>query len=116
MSIAGSITWLQPPDPHGSVVRVEDHLAAPVASGVFGHDPNRPRKLLLHRDEIDELVSQVMQKGLTLVPLRLYIKDGRAKIELALAVGKKLYDMRETIVRRSAEREMRRVLKSQGKR
>lgn len=67
----------------------------------------RTRKLLMHRKEIDKLIGQTQQKGLTLLPLSLYIKKGRAKVELGLARGKKLHDKRETIKRRDLDREMR---------
>src|SRR5882672_1641658 len=70
------------------------------------HDPERDRKLLLHKREIDRLGSKVSEKGLTLVPLRLYFKDGRAKIELGLARGKKLHDKRATLREREVRREM----------
>ena len=76
------------------------------------HDPTRARKLLLHRKEIRYLWSQVRQKGVTIVPLRVYLKEGRAKVEIALAKGKKLYDKRETIAKRDAEREIERQYKS----
>ena len=82
------------------------------AGGYFQHDPLRPRKLLLHRREIDYLHGQVGQKGLTLVPLRLYLKRGKAKIELGLARGKKLYDKRDTLAARDARREIERALRA----
>jgi SsrA-binding protein len=71
----------------------------------YNHDPVRTRKLLLHRREIEKLIGAVEQKGLTLVPLELYFKDGRAKVALALGRGKKLHDKRETLKRRVSERE-----------
>jgi SsrA-binding protein len=74
-------------------------------------DPKRRRKLLMHKREIDSLAGQIAQKGLTIVPLRLYFNRGRAKVELALARGKKTHDKRETIKRRIAEREMERAMK-----
>jgi len=87
------------------------HIASYDAASYNTHEPLRPRKLLLHRKEIDILAGKVMQRGLTLVPLKLYIKHGVAKIELGVAKGKKVYDKRETIARRDAEREMDRALK-----
>ncbi|HKY04277.1 MAG TPA: SsrA-binding protein SmpB, partial [Blastocatellia bacterium] len=75
------------------------------------HDPKRTRKLLLHRSEIDRLAGRVQEKGLTLVPTRMYLKQGRVKIELAVAKGKKLYDKRETERRREADREARKAIK-----
>jgi SsrA-binding protein len=92
------------------------HISPYEESGVyFNHDPLRPRKLLLHRQEIDRLAGQVQAKGLTLVPLRLYLKDGRAKIELAVARGKRAYDKREALAEREAQREIERTLKSQSR-
>lgn len=91
------------------------HIASYDAASYNSHEPNRPRKLLLHRDEIDSLAGKVMQKGLTLVPLKLYIKHGVAKVELGVARGKKVYDKRETIARRHAEREMDRAMKHRRK-
>ncbi len=74
-------------------------------------DPKRPRKLLLHKSEIRKLINQTSQKGLSLIPLKLYFKRGFARVELALAKGKKLYDKREQLRRKTAEREVRRELK-----
>ncbi len=87
------------------------HIASYDAASYNSHEPVRPRKLLLHRKELDILAGKVMQKGLTLVPLKLYIKHGVAKLELGVARGKKVYDKREAIARRDAEREMDRALK-----
>ena len=78
----------------------------------YNHDPMRPRKLLLHKRQIRQLISKVMEKGLTLVPLKLYIKDGVAKIELGLAKGKKLYDKRESISKRDSDRQMARTIRN----
>ncbi len=75
-----------------------------------GHDPDRRRKLLLHRREIDELRVRTQQDGLTLVPLSIYFRDGRAKVDLGLARGRKLYDKRAAIAKRDAERELDRGL------
>ena len=74
------------------------------------HDPDRPRKLLLHRREIDRLYGQVREKGVTIVPTRLYFKDGRVKVELALARGKELHDKRRDIADRDAKRQIEREL------
>ena len=76
------------------------------------HDPDRPRKLLLHRREIDRLYGQVREKGVTIVPTRLYFRDGRVKVELALARGKELHDKRRDIAARDARRPIDRELKS----
>jgi SsrA-binding protein len=80
--------------------------------GYADHEPLRRRKLLLHRDEIRKLVGKTVEKGLTLVPVRLYFKNGRVKVAVALARGKKDYDKRETIKRRETERETRAAVKS----
>jgi SsrA-binding protein len=74
------------------------------------HDPLRRRKLLLHRDEIDKLIKKVDEKGLTLVPTRLYFKDSRAKLEVGVCRGKKLYDKRDTLKRKQADREASRAM------
>lgn len=79
------------------------------------HAPRRKRKLLLHRTEIDRMASRVNERGLTVVPLSMYFKDGRAKVELALARGKKTYDKRQAIAKRDAERETRRELGRRAK-
>jgi len=76
-----------------------------------GHDPERDRKLLLHRLEIDKIGSKLAERGLTLVPLKLYFKEGKAKVELGLAKGKTRYDKRETVKRRQADREMQRAIR-----
>ena len=77
----------------------------------YNHEPMRSRKLLLHRREIAQLEAKVATKGLTLIPLKLYLKGGRAKIELGLARGKKLYDKREAIAERDVKREIERVVR-----
>jgi len=79
------------------------------ATGVGAHDPDRKRKLLLHRREIGELLQRTQQDGLTLVPLSIYFKDGRAKVELAVARGRRSYDKRHAIAKRDADREAARV-------
>jgi SsrA-binding protein len=90
---------------------VEAHIAPYEQANRFNHDPKRKRKLLLHKKQIRELWNNVRIKGMTIVPTRVYLKDGRAKIEIALAKGKKAYDKRATIAKRdearSAERESR---------
>jgi SsrA-binding protein len=73
------------------------------------HEPRRSRKLLLHRDEIGKLIGKTKESGLTLIPLSLYFKDGKAKVEIALARGKKAYDKRQTLAARDADREIARV-------
>ena len=79
---------------------------------IANHDPDRPRKLLLHRRELDSLLGKVRERGLTLVPTRLYFKDGRVKVELALARGKERGDKRTDLKARDAKREIERALKS----
>ena len=88
------------------------HIAAYQAAAHDTHEPDRQRKLLLHRKQIAELAGLASQKGLTLVPLRLYIKDGKAKLELGVGKGKKQFDKRESIARRETEREVERALKT----
>jgi SsrA-binding protein len=80
--------------------------------GYADHEPLRRRKLLLHRDEIRKLIGKTVEKGMTLVPTRLYFKNGRVKVSVSLARGKKEYDKRETIKRREADRETRAAIKS----
>ncbi|NLF74656.1 MAG: SsrA-binding protein SmpB [Chloroflexi bacterium] len=86
------------------------HIASYEQAGMFGHDPLRPRKLLLHRREIDRLMSQIQEKGLTLVPTLMYLTRGRAKIEIALARGKKKYDKRSALRERDSDRQIQRTL------
>lgn len=90
---------------------VESHIAPYAQANRFNHDPKRKRKLLLHKKQIRELWNNVRIKGMTVVPTRVYLKHGRAKIEIALAKGKKAYDKRATIAKRdearSAERQTR---------
>jgi SsrA-binding protein len=91
------------------------HISPYAGGNRWNHDPLRPRKLLLHRGEIARLLGKVMEKGLTLVPLRLYFKQGRAKIELGLARGRKLLDKRHVIREREERREMARVLRERSR-
>lgn len=87
------------------------HIAQYEGGNRYNHEPTRPRKLLLHRDEINDLLGKLARKGFTLVPLRLYLKKGIAKVEIGLARGKKLYDKRRSIIEREVDREMDRVVK-----
>lgn len=96
----------------GELWLFNSHIAAYQAASHDSHDANRPRKLLLHRKQIAEVAGLTSQKGLTLIPLRLYIKDGKAKLELGVGKGKKQFDKRESIAKRDAEREIARALKS----
>lgn len=95
----------------GEMWLLNAHIARYEASSYMSHEPTRPRKLLLHRKEINNLSSKVAEKGLTLVATKLYLKGSIAKVEIALAKGKKLYDKRESIHRREAERELARTAK-----
>ena len=88
------------------------HIAEYDQGNRANHDPDRPRKLLLHRREVDRLYGQVREKGLTVVPTRLYFKDGRVKVELALARGKDTIDKRRTLADRDAKRQIERALKA----
>jgi SsrA-binding protein len=100
----------------GELWLVGAHIAPYEKSGASsGHEPERDRKLLLHRREIDRLAGRVRERGLTLVPTRLYFKDGRAKVEIALARGKELRDKRRDIAKRDADRQIERALKSRSR-
>ena len=94
----------------GEAWLVDAHIAPYNQAARNNHEPRRQRKLLLHRSEIDTLDSEIRQKGVTIVPTKAYLKDGRAKIEIAIAKGKKLYDKRQAIAERDAQREMERHL------
>lgn len=91
---------------------VDAHIAPYEQAARMNHEPRRPRRLLLHKGEILRLWDQVRQKGLTIVPVAVYLKNGRAKIEIALAKGKKLYDKRADLAKKDAEREMQREYRS----
>jgi SsrA-binding protein len=97
VQIDGSQAWL-----------IDAHVAPYDPASRYNHDPRRPRRLLLHKREILEMWNEVRTKGVTIVPVRVYLKDGRAKLEIAVAKGKKLYDKRAAIADRDAEREMKR--------
>jgi SsrA-binding protein len=84
---------------------VNSHIAPYEAANRFNHDPKRERQLLLHKKEILQLWNAIRQKGVTIIPVQLYLKDGRAKIEIAIGKGKKLYDKREAIAKRDMERD-----------
>jgi len=86
------------------------HIDEYAQGNVNNHDPARDRKLLLHRKEIESMIGKVRERGFTLVPTRLYFKDGRAKVELALATGKQRIDKRRDIAKRDAERQMERAV------
>jgi SsrA-binding protein len=97
---------------HGELWLVNAYIAPYEAASIFNHDPRRPRKLLLHRDQVNNLIGAVSQKGLTIVALRLYIKKHYAKVELGLARGKRQYDKRRTIIERELDRAARRAVQS----
>jgi SsrA-binding protein len=106
--------YVQPRD--GELWLVNVHVAPYDPAGRYGHDPLRPRKLLLHRREIERLAARVRERGYTIVPTRLYLKGGRAKVEIALARGKRQYDKRQAIAKRDAQRDIERALKERGRR
>jgi SsrA-binding protein len=87
---------------------VDSHVAKYDAASYLNHDPKRKRKLLLHKKEVLEIWNEIRQKGVTVIPTILYLKNGKAKIEIALAKGKKMYDKRDSIAKRDQEREMSR--------
>jgi len=95
----------------GEMWLVNTHIAQYDPAGRDTHDPLRVRKLLLKRKEIVRLMSRVQERGYTIIPLRMYLKDGRAKVEIALAHGKRQYDKRQTIAKREAGRQIDRALK-----
>lgn len=96
---------------NGEVFIYGMHISPYEQGNIFNKDPLRDRKLLLHRAEINKLIGYIQQKGMTLVPLEVYFKNGKVKIELGIAKGKKLYDKREDIAKRDALREIDRRLK-----
>lgn len=99
---------------NGRATLLNAHIATYDPAARYNHDPLRPRRLLLHKKEIRKLAEQTHQKGYTIIPTKIYLTKGRAKIEIALARGKKDYDKRATIAKRDAEREMRRELGRRG--
>jgi SsrA-binding protein len=99
----------------GEIWLINAHIARYEAGSYMSHEPTRTRKLLLNRKEIRNIISKTSEKGSTLVPLSLYIKGHVAKVEIALAKGKKQYDKRDAIIQRDAEREMDRTIKSRNR-
>ena len=95
----------------GEAWLVNVHIAQYDAASRQNHEPKRRRKLLLHRREIDRLHGRTREKGYTVIPTKLYLKDGRAKVEIALARGKKQYDKRQTIAKRDSKRQVERAIK-----
>lgn len=98
-------------DEHGEAWLMQSHIQEYSHGNRFNHDPTRPRKLLLHRRELDKLSHEVAAKGVTLVPTRMYFRDGRAKLEFAVGRGKNVADKRATAAKRDADREIQRALK-----
>jgi SsrA-binding protein len=96
---------------NGEVWLVSAHISVYEQGNINNHEPTRTRKLLLNKSEIRKLIGKVKEKGLTLIPLRLYFKNGKAKVELALAKGKKVYDKRESIAKRDLQRDQERRFK-----
>ena len=96
----------------GELWLISVHISPYEQGALFGHaDPMRPRKLLLHKKEIAQIISQSRERGYTVIPTMVFLERGRAKIEIALAKGKKEYDKRDAIAKRDADREIRRVMK-----
>lgn len=96
---------------NGEIMIVGMHISPYEQGNMYNKDPLRDRKLLLHRNEIDKLIGYIQQKGMSLVPLKLYFKRGKVKVDLAVAKGKKLYDKRDDIAKKDAKREIDRKLK-----
>ena len=105
--------YVQPRD--GELWLINTHIAPYDPAGRYGHEPRRPRKLLLHRREINRLISRVQERGYTIVPVRLYLRDGRAKVEIALARGKRKYDKRQAIAERTVQRDIDRALRERDR-
>lgn len=97
---------------NGEVYLKQVHISPYEQGNIFNVDPLRVRKLLLHRREIDKLLGEITQKGYTLVPLSVYLKRGKVKVELGLAKGKKLYDKRETLAKKDMQRRIEREMKN----
>jgi len=95
----------------GELFLMQSHISPYTHAYHDNHEPDRARKLLVHKGEIKRLQGKTQEKGLTLVPLKIYFKDGRAKVELALARGKKTYDKRETLKRKTEQRELEKAIK-----
>ena len=91
------------------------HISPYEQGNRFNHDPLRPRKLLLHRSEINKLVGKIQQQGLTLIPIKIYLKKGMAKVELAVGQGKKNYDKRQALAEKEGKRDIERALRDRNK-
>jgi SsrA-binding protein len=99
---------------NGEVFLYDMHVSPYDAGNRYNHEPRRTRKLLLHKSEIRRLATKTQEKGFTLIPLKVYLRGGHAKVELALAKGKRLYDKREDIKKRDVMRQVDRVIKDRG--
>jgi SsrA-binding protein len=97
----------------GEVFLLNAHISPYGQGNRFNHEPERPRKLLLHKREIKRLIGKTQERGLTLVPTRMYFSRGKAKVELGLGKGKKSYDKRETLKRRTAQRDIERAMRGE---
>ena len=103
-------SYARPQD--GELWLLNTHIAQYKEGNRYNHEPTRPRKLLLHRKELRMLSAAVEKKGLTLVPLKMYLKNGRAKVEIGVAKGKKLHDKRKSMIKREMDREIEKAVKS----
>lgn len=99
---------------NGEIFAMGLHISPYEKGSYFNTDPMRPKRLLMHKTEIRKAQQSVMQQGLTLIPLSIYLKDGRMKLELALCKGKKLYDKRDDMARRDAKRDIERSMREKG--
>ena len=100
---------------NGELWLLNVHISPYDQASVFGHDPLRPRKLLLHKKEIARLITKLRERGYTIVPTQMYLKNGRAKVEIALARGKRLYDKRATLAEKDSRRDVERALKERDR-
>jgi len=100
---------------NGEIWVYQMHISPYEQGNRFNHDPLRPRKLLLHRTEINKLVGKIQLQGLTLLPIKLYLKNGMAKVELAVGQGKKNYDKRQVLAEREGKRDIERALRDRNK-
>jgi SsrA-binding protein len=99
----------------GEVWVINFHISPYEQGNQFNHEPKRPKKLLLHKNEIRKLQALTKEKGYTLIPLKIFFKQGLAKMDLAVAVGKKLYDKRQDMSDRDAKRDLERAIKNKGR-
>ncbi len=102
-------------DRNGELWLMNVHISGYDQAGAFDHDPLRARKLLLHRKEINRLITRIRERGYTIVPTLMYLKKGRAKVEIAVARGKKQYDKRAAIAERDSRRDVERALKERDR-